>query len=261
MCDLWKNTLDERVPIGAIPAQIDYAIQRTTHASHVKLYNAGNFFDSQAIPPEDHDEIATRIRQFETTIVENHPLLTDERCVRFRDRLQTRLEIAIGLETVHPQILSSLNKRMTVNDFDTAVRFLTAHDIGVRTFLLLKPPHLTECEGIEWSLKSLAHAVAVGSTCISLIPTRAGNGLMEQLQSSGEFAPPSIRTMEEVLERGLDYVRRVNPATRVFMDVWDARTFYDCPQCGPARTERIQRMNLSQQIELPVDCECADRPR
>src|SRR5690606_4629594 len=28
MCDLWKNTLTERVPPGAIPAQIDHALSR-----------------------------------------------------------------------------------------------------------------------------------------------------------------------------------------------------------------------------------------
>src|SRR5262245_44872544 len=28
MCDLWKNTLPETVPLGAIPAQIDYALAR-----------------------------------------------------------------------------------------------------------------------------------------------------------------------------------------------------------------------------------------
>ena len=85
MCDLWKYTLDERVPVGAIPAQIDHALERLPPAKHIKLYNAGNFFDAQAIPPEDHAAIAARVRHFETIIVENHPRLTDERCVRFRD--------------------------------------------------------------------------------------------------------------------------------------------------------------------------------
>lgn len=256
MCDLWKNTLDERVPLGAIPAQIDYAIQRLSAASHVKLYNAGNFFDAQAIPPEDHEKIATRIRGFDTVIVENHPRLTDTRCLRFRDLLQTRLEVAMGLETIHPAILESLNKRMTVDDFDTAVHFLTQNDIDVRTFVLLKPPGLSEVEGIEWAVKSVAHAVEAGSTCISVIPTRAGNGLMEQLQVSGQFSPPSIRSMEETLERGFELVRRVSSATRVFMDVWDAPMFFDCELCGPRRAARIQRMNFSQQIEPGVTCDC-----
>ncbi|MBC8113157.1 MAG: radical SAM protein, partial [Candidatus Saccharimonas sp.] len=203
MCDLWKYTLDERVPVGAIPAQIDYALQRIPPAKHVKLYNAGNFFDAQAIPPEDHEAIATRVRHFETVIVENHPRLTDDRCMRFRDLLETRLEVALGLETIHSDILSRLNKRMTVEDFDRAASLLREHDIGVRAFILLKPPSLNERDGIEWAVKSIQHAFAVGVGCCSVIPTRAGNGFMERLQSSGEFAPPTIRSMEEVLERGI----------------------------------------------------------
>ena len=39
MCDLWKNTTDQTVPLGAIPAQIDYALSRLPQAKHIKLYN------------------------------------------------------------------------------------------------------------------------------------------------------------------------------------------------------------------------------
>ena len=284
MCDLWKYTLDERVPVGAIPAQIGHALERLPPAKHIKLYNAGNFFDAQAIPPEDHAAIAARVRHFETVIVENHPRLTDDRCTRFRDLLwgrfvtcppwssvgseaetpergeeqkradyksAPRLEVALGLETIHPDILPRLNKRMTVEDFDRAATFLRKHDIAVRAFVLLKPPGLNERDGIEWAVKSMEHAFAVGVGCCSVIPTRAGNGFLEQLQSSGEFAPPKIRSMEEALERGIEL-----GAGRVFLDLWDVARFFDCPQCGPARVDRMRRMNLSQQIEPRVKCGC-----
>lgn len=251
MCDLWKYTLDERVSVGAIPSQIELALARLPHARHVKLYNAGNFFDSQAIPPEDHPAIADLVRHFQTVIVENHPRLTDERCVRFRDLLGTRLEVALGLETIHPDILPTLNKRMTVADFDRAARFLRDHDIDVRTFLLLKPPGLNEREGIEWALRSIEHAFDAGADCCSIIPTRTGNGVMDQLQVSGTFAPPTIRSMEEVHERALAWKRG-----RVFLDLWDVEKFFDCVHCGPARAERIRAMNLSQQIEPAVACDC-----
>ena len=36
MCDLWKNTTPERVPAGAIPEQIDYALSRLPPAQHIK---------------------------------------------------------------------------------------------------------------------------------------------------------------------------------------------------------------------------------
>src|SRR5689334_13766325 len=58
MCDLWKNTLEETVPIGAIPEQIDFALARLSPAEQVKLYNSGSFFDPAAIPIADYDAIA-----------------------------------------------------------------------------------------------------------------------------------------------------------------------------------------------------------
>ena len=85
MCDLWKNTIDDRVPEGAIPEQIDHALARLPAARHIKLYNSGNFFDAQAIPPSDWPAIADRVASFQTTIVENHPRLCGQGCVRFRD--------------------------------------------------------------------------------------------------------------------------------------------------------------------------------
>ena len=262
MCDLWRNTLDERVPLGAIPAQIDHAIQTLPPARHIKLYNAGNFFDSQAIPPEDHAAIATKVRQFQTVIVENHPRLTDDRCVRFRDQLETRLEVALGLETIHSAVLASLNKHMTVADFDAAAQFLVKQGIAVRSFVLLKPPGLNEQDAVDWALRSLEHAIDVGVGCVSVIPTRTGNGIMEQLQASGDFSMPIIRSMELVLERGLEYVRHSQVAVRVFMALWDVSTFYHCLHCGPARAQRIQQMNFLQQILPTVECdECKSQAK
>src|SRR3954447_1042202 len=52
MCDLWRNTLEETVPSGAISAQIRHALQEfpaLVHGdSYLKLYNAGSFFDPRA---------------------------------------------------------------------------------------------------------------------------------------------------------------------------------------------------------------------
>ena len=73
MCDLWRNTLTETVPTGAIPAQIDYALQRLPPARQIKLYNSGSFFDPQAIPLQDYPAIASSVKGFERVIVECHP--------------------------------------------------------------------------------------------------------------------------------------------------------------------------------------------
>ena len=251
MCDLWKNTTDEPVPSGAIPAQIEYALARLPPASQIKLYNSGNFFDPLAIPRDDYAEIAHHVRRFENVIVENHPRLCTNDCLAFRDLLHAPLEIALGLETVHSRVLQSLNKRMTVADFDRAAEFLRRHAIGVRVFILLKPPLMEEREGVEWALRSIEHAFAVGATCCSIIPTREGNGIMERLAEDGRFRPPRLHSLESVLEQGMRLGRG-----RVFADLWDAARLPQCSRCGLQRIDRLRQMNLSQTVPPPIVCEC-----
>ena len=249
MCDLWKNTTDGPVPVGAIPKQIDYALERLGPARQIKLYNSGNFFDAQAIPAQDHPAIAERVGRFERVIVENHPKLCGESCLRFRDQCGTSLEVAMGLETVHPEVLPRLNKGMTLDDFAQAVELLLRHQIAVRTFILLRPPFLSESEGVKWAIKSLDYAQSLGVGCCAIIPTRGGNGILERLAADGEFEPPTIRSLERVLEHGISL-----RGGRVLADTWDIERFCDCPQCGPLRAARIGAMNLSQQVEPAVPC-------
>jgi radical SAM enzyme (TIGR01210 family) len=251
MCDLWKNTTDARVPDGAIPEQIEFALGRLPPANHVKLYNAGNFFDAQAIPPAARPRIAELVAGFQTVVIESHPRLIGDDCLTFRDLARPELQVAMGLETVHPEVLPRLNKRMTLRDFEAAARFLVRHDIAVRAFILLRPPFLSEDEGVRWAKESLRFAFDVGVECCVIIPTRTGNGALEELQRQGQFTPPCLDSLEEVLDYGI----RLNSG-RVFADLWDAERFFRCERCGPARAERLRAMNLTQHAAPPVVCSC-----
>src|SRR5208337_4826697 len=102
------------------------------------------------------------------------------------------LQVAMGLETIHPEVLPRLNKRMTLADFDRATRFLGQHGIDVRAFLLLRPPFLSEQEGITWAKRSIEYAFDRGVECCVVIPTRAGNGAMDRLQEQGLFCLPRL---------------------------------------------------------------------
>jgi len=254
-CDLWKNTTDARVPVGAIPAQIDYALGRLDPAPHIKLYNSGNFFDRQAIPPEDYGEIAARVGGFDTVIVENHPSLCGPACIAFRDQLATRLDIAMGLETIHPEILPKLNKRMTSGDFARASEMLVTQDIHVRAFILVRAPFMTEAEGVDWAIRSITFAFDCGVECCSLIPTRGGNGAMERLAADHQFAPPTLDALEDVVDAGVAMRRG-----RVFVDLWDIGKLANCPHCGIARADRLQAINFTQQPVARIACEHC-RPR
>lgn len=241
MCDLWKNTTTSTVPLGAIPAQIDYALSRLPAAKHVKLYNSGNFFDAQAIPPADLPAIVDRVRHFQTVIVENHPRLCDSRCSDFQDLLGTQLEIALGLETSHPPTLAKLNKQLTVKDFAQACDLLLKSQIRIRAFILLKPPWTTEEQGIERAIESVRFAFDCGVSCCAVIPVRPGNGIMEQLGKDGIFTPPRLSSLEKVMRETLSWNRG-----RVFADLWDAQQFADEPAEAGLRIGSLEIMNLNQ---------------
>jgi radical SAM enzyme (TIGR01210 family) len=241
MCDLWKNTLETSVAPGQIPEQIRWGLAQLPPARHLKLYNSGNFFDPLAIPPEDYAEMAELAAPFDRLIVECHPRLIGRRFHEFRRLLSTELEVAMGLETVHPDILPRLNKRMTLDDFAGAVRTLREVGARVRAFILVRPPFLSEEEGLEWARRSLDYAFAQGVECCTLIPTRAGNGAMEELAQSGLFAPPSLATLEQALEYGLS-----KRQGRVFVDLWDIEKISPNDENRRARVERLARMNLTQ---------------
>jgi radical SAM enzyme (TIGR01210 family) len=250
MCDLWKHTLTHMVPIGAIPQQIDYALQQLGRARQVKLYNSGSFFDPTAIPLSDYPAIANTLSFAEHTIVESHPRLIGDKAVNFRDRLDGTLEVAIGLETVHPAVLPRLNKKFDPQHFSDAARFLADRGIAVRAFVLVKPPFLGEEEAVEWALKSVEFAFSCGASAVSLIPTRPGNGALDRLMETGEFSPPRLSTLERAHELGLNLARG-----RVFADLWNLEQFSACPVCFAARRHRLQSMNLSQQVLPRIECE------
>ena len=184
-------------------------------------------------------------------MVESHTAFIGNDTLLFNELTIPRLEVAIGLETIHPDVLPRLNKRMTLSDFRHAVEFLTMEGIGSRAFILLRPPFMSEAEGIEWARRSIDYAFDAGvSTCV-LIPVRAGNGSMDLLARDGYFSEPGMKALEEVLSYRIGLDRG-----RVFADLWDLDRFSDCKLCVDQRRERLQQMNLQQVILSEIHCSC-----
>jgi radical SAM enzyme (TIGR01210 family) len=165
------------------------------------------------------------------------------------------LQVAMGLETVHPDILPRLNKKMTAHDFALAAGYLKRHNILSRAFILLRPPYLSETEGIIWAERSIDFAFQAGVECCTIIPVMPGNGAMDVLLLQGDFLPPDIHSLETVLEYGI----RLN-AGRVFADTWDLSLFSTCNNCLEARIKRLENMNLYQKICEMVSCNCSTTP-
>ncbi|MBX3731352.1 MAG: radical SAM protein [Verrucomicrobiae bacterium] len=244
MCDLWHHTTLEPVPPGAIVTQIRTARLGRGDVPGLKLYNAGSFFDAGAVPLADHDAIASEIGTHRRVVVECHPRLVGPRIPTFAGKINpAALEVALGLETVHPEVLSRLNKRIRVADFVRASKSLRSDGVAVRAFVLVKPPFLDEDAALEWAVRSSEVALEAGAGVVSLIPTRGGEGALRELERLGLFREPGLALIEEAFDRVMALGRG-----RVFMDLWELDRFGAHETGFLERRDRMERMNRLQQI-------------
>jgi len=250
-CDLWKWTVDGATPPGALTAQLASVLDGHVGPvlDRIKLYNASNFFDQRAVPPEDLAGMARLASSFSGVTVESHASTIGPRTLAFARQLSGRLEVAMGLETIHPVAVAQLNKRLDLPRFDRAASYLADNDVDVRVFVLLGAPWVSAGEVVSSTMQTVEYAVERGASVVSIIPVRGGNGEMERLQAEGHFAPPTLLQ----LEMALDGCARFTDAV-VTADLWDLERLPACEYCRTARAERLGRLNATGRAEARVAC-------
>jgi archaeosine synthase beta-subunit len=263
-CDLWRWTIDGPTPPGALARQLESVLQRQVSPGgavsplasldgsvpdRLKLYNASNFFDQRAVPSEDLLGIATLAAPFAALTVESHASTIGPATLAFARQITGRLEVAVGLETIHPVAAAQLNKRLDLARFDTAARFLLDNGVDLRVFVLLGAPHVSADESVAWTVRTVEYAVERGASVVSIIPVRGGNGEMERLQALGEFTPPTLSRLEDALDDCLQFTSSV-----VTADLWDVDRMPACEHCRPARVARLRRLNVTGRAEPRIAC-------
>ena len=252
-CDLWRWTIDGPTPRGALPKQIAGVLESVEPPvpHRLKLYNASNFFDHRAVPVDDVPAIAALAQSFTGVTVESHANTIGDLTLEFGRAIRGRLEVAIGLETIHPEAMRHLNKRLDLARFDKAARFLADNGIDLRVFVLLGVPRVPPGASVEWAVRSAAHAAERGASVVSIIPVRGGNGEMDVLQAQGDFVPPTLAQLETALDQCID-----GRASRTVFtaDLWDIDRLPACARCRDDRVARLRRLNVTGRVEPPILC-------
>jgi radical SAM enzyme (TIGR01210 family) len=250
-CDLWQWTIDGPTPTGALTGQLESVLQAFDGPvpDRIKLYNASNFFDQRAVPSEDLPAIAKLTAPFAAVTVESHANTIGPQTLAFAGQIAGRLEVAVGLETIHPTGAAQLNKRLDLARFDGAARFLSENGVDLRVFVLLGAPYVPADESVAWTVRTVEYAVERGASVVSIIPVRGGNGEMERLQALGHFSPPTLSELEFALDRSMQFRNTV-----VTADLWDVERLPACEACGSERIERLRRLNVSGRPESRIAC-------
>ena len=245
-CDLWQYTSAGPTPIGALPSQLSLALRRIDGQSvhTLKLYNASNFFDARAVPLEDDDALLDLSASYPQVTVECHPRLIGQRARTWSERLRDRgskLEVALGLETVNQEALARMNKGAALDDYRRACEALLEMKARIRIFLLVGAPYIRRARQLEWIQSSVALAYEMGASVVTLIPVRHDpDGLLAKLEASRDFQLPGL----DLLEAALVEVAHLAAERVLLVDLWDTEAMITGPE-DTARVNRLRHWNES----------------
>jgi len=258
------------VPHDALMDQIEAALahEREHVAEHrdgvhapsplVKIYTSGSFLDEREVPAETREAIAETLAGRERVVVESLPDFVErEKLADFTDRgLET--DVAIGLETATDRVRHDcVNKYFDFADFDAACAEATTAGAGVKAYLLMKPPFLSEFEALEDMVDSVRRCADVdGCHTVSMNPTNVQRHTMvERLYWDGGYRPPWLWSVAAVLRETAD----VN-ALVVSDPVGGGsdRGPHNCGECDERVQLAIEDFDLRQDPSVfdEVDCDC-----
>ncbi len=250
----------EGVSHDALMSQIEGAIeyeseQAESPADVVKLYSSGSILDDREVGTASREAIAERFADRERIVIETLPdFVTESRLDPFLEAgLAT--DVAIGVETASDRV-----RRDCVNkyfDFDAVEEAAAiAHDAGagVKAYLLLKPPFLTESEAIDDAVQSVERLAPLAHT-ISVNPTTVmEDTLVEQLYDADGYRPPWLWSVTAVLERtaGADAIVVSDP-----VGAGNDRGPHNCGECDETVTRAIGDFNTRQDPSVFEEVSCA----
>ena len=258
MCGYFNDSMFAAVSETDLQAQFENAMETYKGQQIVKLFTSGSFLDPQEIPAlVQHNILKTLSEHAEKISLESRPeYITGKRLGTIQDIVQSKtFEIGIGLETSNDQIREkAINKGFTFQQYKKAAELLHHHEMSVKTYVLLKPPFLTEKEALKDCIQT-THDIAPYTDVISLNPTNIQrHTVVEYLWRRDQYRPPWLWSIVEFLQQNKDLTKIL-----VKCDVvggGSKRGAHNCGSCDQTVLAAIEKFSLSQQQSTLDDLTC-----
>jgi radical SAM enzyme (TIGR01210 family) len=177
----------------------------------LKIFNSGSFFDENEISQNTRKFIYEKIEQIKNVkefVVESRAeYITAEKLVEMKDIIKNKyIEIGIGLETVNDYFRNNyINKGLKWNDFLKVTNLCKEYDIGIKAYLLFKPPFFNEIAAIDDCINSIQILSKLKINTISINPLNIQKGsLVENLWFQNRYRPPWFYSLFECLKKSLN---------------------------------------------------------
>jgi hypothetical protein len=171
----------------------------------LKVFTSGSFFDPDEVPAAARRAVAEAFRG-KVVIAETRPEYVERLALEeFREEIDTgdwarALTVAVGLETTNDAIREkSIDKGFTYADFLGAAGVAHAAGVGVKAYLLMKPPFLTEREARDDMVRSIRDVASVADSISMNLCTVQSRTEVERLWKQHAYRPPYLWSVLDVL--------------------------------------------------------------
>ena len=271
-CGYFNDTRDD-IEGPQLLTQWEWALDRDDMDSigMLKVYTSGSLLEDREIAVEAQARIlADAHRLGMHLIVESRTeQLTPEK-LAWATTHNPSFTVAIGLEAHDDEVLRfHVNKGFSVAQWERAVANLRGAGLGVKTYLILKPPFMSEGDALDHGVRWI-EAVAEASDEVSVNPMNIQKGtVIDRLFRAREYRPPWLWTLVEMIERAHAVVRPGGAAeavTRLIVHPTaggQRRGAHNCGQCDREVVAAIERYSVSADVGefAGLDCECKARWR
>lgn len=268
MCD-FAFYADSRVTAENIKAQHNQSLETLKNAEfiHFDLLTLGNFYNNREISPELRASLLRSVAEVsgvKRVLTEaRRQYITADKLVAAKSCLREdqTLEYALGYETVNSELRNKvLRKGTPESHLDECLQICRETGVDFVAYVLIKPQTLSESEGIEEAVNTAIHvftkAQAHGvKTRIAFEPVFVTYGKeIEQLWKSGEYSPPKLWSVAEVLIQTAKQLGMENTQGRLFVglsdeNLSDKRMTSNCGVCDDEVRKEIQEFNGHQDIK------------
>lgn len=265
MCGYFNDSMFSEVTEQDLLTQFDAAMQGYKQEKIVKLFTSGSFLDPSEIPQTVQHQILGRLtEQAEKITVESRPeYITEKRLTDIHQTVSSKqFEIGIGLETSNNLVRQqAINKGFTFQQYTKAARLLRNHQMKVKTYVLMKPPFLTENESLDDCIRT-AKQTKKYTDSLSLNPTNVQHHtVVEYLWKRDQYRPPWLWSIVKFLQES----KHLTDAF-VKCDVVGGgsnRGAHNCGVCDQSVLRAIEQFSLTQETDVfqDLNCSCQEKWR
>ena len=226
----------------------------------VKVYTSGTFFEDRENPPEWQDLVLRETARMGLHLVveAQAQMCTPEKISWVAER-HPGCTVAIGLEAYDDKVLRfHVNKGFTTKQWHAAVQMLRDNNLRVKTYLLFKPPFMSEGDALVHTTSWLTN-VAQYSDEVSVNPMNIQkNTIVDRLFRNKEYRPPWLWSLVEMILRSHEHLG--DDSCRIIVHPTAGgkiRGAHNCGECDSEVVAAIERYSVSGDTEEFSQLECS----